>query len=166
MELIVSVYHKPSNLHIYTDPSTFYPMHYVYNWIQGENIRLIRNSSLKVDYKNSLSQFKQFLLRRNYCESIVDRFIALNVHEDRADLLQGRKPHQLRKGLGNDITNTRFVTVPNNGSRPIVTNANRILNNLLQTTGSSDTAMQSVVTRGKSIISVMNKTRKTVGSST
>src|SRR5262249_30844282 len=52
------VFDKPTNLHIYTDPSTWYPMHYVYNWIQGENIRLIRNSSSIESYSNSLDLFK------------------------------------------------------------------------------------------------------------
>jgi hypothetical protein len=31
--LAFSVFDKPSNLHIYTDPTTFYPFHYVYGWI-------------------------------------------------------------------------------------------------------------------------------------
>src|SRR5581483_3334762 len=48
--LWLKVYDKPTNLHIYTDPGTFYPIHYVYNWIQGENIRLIRNSSTEQAY--------------------------------------------------------------------------------------------------------------------
>jgi hypothetical protein len=51
-ELIISVYDKPTNLHIYTDPSTFYPFHYVYNWIQGENIRYIP----KAEHKTELSR--------------------------------------------------------------------------------------------------------------
>ena len=161
--LETKVYDKPTNLHIYTDPSTFYPMHYVYNWIQGENIRLIRNSSTEEAYKHSVNKFREFLFRRNYCEDKVNHFIALNYFEDRTDLLQGRKPHKLRKGLGNDINNNRSVIVANSGSRPLITKAVRIMNNLLSTLKVTDTGLSPVVTKGNSIITKMNKTRKTVG---
>jgi hypothetical protein len=50
-KLKLSIFDKPTNLHIYTDPSTFFPIHYVYNWIQGENIRFIRNSSDELSYE-------------------------------------------------------------------------------------------------------------------
>jgi hypothetical protein len=161
--LETKVYDKPTNLHIYTDPSTFYPMHYVYNWIQGENIRLIRNSSTEEAYKHSVNKFREFLFRRNYCEDKVNHFITLNYFEDRTDLLQGRKPHKLRKGLGNDINNNRSVIVANSGSRPLITKAVRIMNNLLSTLKVTDTGLSPVVTKGNSIITKMNKTRKTVG---
>lgn len=161
--LETKVYDKPTNLHIYTDPSTFYPIHYVYNWVQGENIRLIRNSSTEEAYKHSVNKFREFLFRRNYCENKVNSFIALNYFEDRPDLLQGRKPHKLRKGLGNDINNNRSVIVANDGSRPLITKAVRIMNNLLSTLKVTDIGLSPVVTKGTSIISKMNKTRKTVG---
>jgi hypothetical protein len=158
--LETQVYDKPTNLHIYTDPSTFYPMHYVYNWIQGENIRLIRNSSTEDGYKNSLNKFKEFLFRRNYCDEQVNKFVQLNYFEDRPELLQGRKPHQNRKGLGIVNNNSRSVIVQNSGSRPLITKAVRILNNLLCNLDATDLGVQPVVAKGKNIISVMNKTRK------
>src|SRR5829696_7440779 len=77
-ELTVSVYDKPTNFHIYTDPSIFYLFHYVYRWIQGKNIRLIRNSSTESNYKHSLGLFKKFLLRRNYCGNLIENKIAEN----------------------------------------------------------------------------------------
>jgi hypothetical protein len=159
MVLTTSVYDKPTNLHIYTDPSTFYPMHYVYNWIQGENIRLIRNSSNDKVYENSLTKFKEFLLRRNYCEEKVNHFLSLNYFDDRAQLLRGGKPHQQRV-FRNDNNNNRSVIVANNGSRPLITKAVRILNNLASILNATDVQFQPVVSKGTSIISVMNKTRK------
>jgi hypothetical protein len=156
----ISVYDKPTNLHIYTDPSTFYPIHYVYNWIQGENIRLIRNSTSEERYQFSLERFKQFLFRRNYCETKVEHFVALNSFDDRSDLLHGKKPHQQRKGLGTDITNNRFVKIRNEGSRLLFTQGVRILNNLLVNSKATDDRIIPIVTKGKSILSVMNKTKK------
>ena len=158
--LQLNVYDKPTNLHIYTDPSTFYPFHYVYNWIQGENIRLIRNSSTELGYKRSLDRFRQFLFRRNYCESLVERFVNLNTFEDRSELLLGNKPHQLRKGLNKDISQNRHVIVRNEGSRLLITRGITILNNLLAASNAADDKVNIVVSKGRSILSVMNKTRK------
>jgi len=154
------VFDKPTNLHIYTDPSTFYPFHYVYNWIQGENIRLIRNSSTDEAYDSALYRFKQFLFRRNYCESLVDKFVALNSFDDRAALLQGEKPHQNKDGLGKDVKSNRYVIIRNEGSRLILTRGISILNNLLAAVNETHDRLIPVVSKGRSIISVMNKTRK------
>ena len=158
--LDVKVYDKPTNLHIYTDPSTFYPFHYVYNWIQGENIRLIRNSSSIENYEWALNRFKQFLFRRNYCESFVERFCTINNFEDRGALLDGLKPHQQRNGLGTDVQSSRFVSIRNEGSRLLVTRGIKILNNLLSASNAADDRVNVVVSKGQSILSVMNKTRK------
>ena len=97
-----SVFDKPTNLHIYTDPFTFYSMHLIYSWIQGENIRYIRNSSDKMSYDKQLDLFKKFLFRRKYLEQKIDRYLALNVYEDRSELLRGNKPHKDRKGKSKD----------------------------------------------------------------
>jgi succinate dehydrogenase flavin-adding protein (antitoxin of CptAB toxin-antitoxin module) len=155
--LEISVYDKPTNLHIYTDPSTFYPFHYVYGWIQGENIRLIRNSSTEERYKYSLGEFKKFLLRRNYCDRLINNYIALNCFEDRYELLNGGKPHKSRKSLEEkDKSLDRYVSVRNSGMRPVTTKAVNIFNNLLQL---PDANLVPVVMKGKSILTVMNKAR-------
>lgn len=160
--LAFSVFDKPSNLHIYTDPTTFYPFHYVYGWIQGENIRLIRNSSSENAYKHSLDLFKQFLFRRSYLADTIERFISYNLYEDREDLLHGRKPHLARLGKSNmnDSTNkNKFILIENSGSRVAVVNAVKNINRSL-VLSSSDFRLVPVVKRGKSVLSVVSKTRQ------
>ncbi|CAB4445838.1 unnamed protein product [Rhizophagus irregularis] len=160
--LAFSVFDKPSNLHIYTDPTTFYPFHYVYGWIQGENIRLIRNSSSDNAYKHSLDLFKQFLFRRSYLADTIERYISYNLYEDREDLLHGRKPHLARLGKTNmnDSTNkNKFILIENSGSRVAVVNAVKNINRSL-VLASSPTRLIPVVKRGKSVLSVVSKTRQ------
>ncbi|HZS42605.1 MAG TPA: reverse transcriptase domain-containing protein [Candidatus Paceibacterota bacterium] len=158
--LKVSVFDKPTNLHIYTDPSTFYPIHYVYNWIQGENIRYIRNSSDARSYHKSLKLFKQFLFRRKYLETKVDRFLALNTFEDRDELLRGLKPHQTRKGKGKTTKKNTYIMIENSGARDIITRAVKTIDNVASTTEDFGLRLIPTVRRGKSILTVMNKTRK------
>jgi hypothetical protein len=153
------VFDKPTNLHIYTDPSTFYPFNYVYNWVQGENIRLIRNSSTQSDYAKSLDDFKRFLIRRKYSLEIIDRFVQLNYFEDRDELLRHEKPHKdrlVRKPDGN----TRYVAVQNSGTRPLVTKAVNTINNLCHTLEVTDITIKPVITQGITVVSVMNKAKK------
>ncbi|CAI2195575.1 7279_t:CDS:1, partial [Funneliformis geosporum] len=154
-----AVYDKPTNLHIYTDPSTFYPFHYVYNWIQGENIRLIRNSSSNNNYELTLNRFKQFLIRRKYLEYDINRFIRLNPYEHRSRLLLSEKPHidEATLELRESINKRRYIMVQNTGARPILVKAIRYIANFDQTE-----PFTPVVRKGKSIISVLNKARKHV----
>ncbi|GBC01169.1 hypothetical protein RclHR1_40930002 [Rhizophagus clarus] len=98
-----SVFDKPINLHIYTDLATWYPISYVYNWIQGKNIRYIRNSSSPQVYRESLDLFKKFLFRRNFLNRKIEAQLQLNSWADRQALLRGEKPHKDRKGKGKDI---------------------------------------------------------------
>jgi hypothetical protein len=156
----VSVFDKPTNLHIYTDPSTFYPFHYVYNWIQGENIRLIRNSSTSEDHEQALQAFKTFLLRRNYAEEQIERFVGLNYFEDRRALLDGEKPHKERKGLQEQDNNDRTVLIRNSGVRPLMESSIRIVSNYSNALSLTNFRMVPVVEKGKSIISVLDKAKK------
>ncbi|CAG8776349.1 10340_t:CDS:1, partial [Rhizophagus irregularis] len=131
--LRLSVYDKPTNLHIYTDPSTFYPFHYVYNWIQGENIRLIRNSSSPAAYERSLYDFKKFLLRRKYSQDLIERFCSLNYYGNRNELLVGAKPHKTRKNARDELGNNSYIAVRNSGSRPLLTSAIHIVDSFVNT---------------------------------
>ena len=159
--LHTAVYDKPTNLHIYTDPSTFYPFRYVYSWIQGENIRYIRNSSLEVEYLDTLDKFRTFLFRRGYCESLIVKFIALNTFDDRDELLNGEKPHQTRVGLEpKDNSKNRYITIRNNGERLVIENALKNFNRFFNVIVPNDLRFVPVITTGKSISTVMNKARK------
>ncbi|CAB4485906.1 unnamed protein product [Rhizophagus irregularis] len=161
--LRLSVYDKPTNLHIYTDPSTFYPFHYIYNWIQGENIRLIRNSSTSTAYDQSLLDFKKFLHRRAYGQDLVEKFCSLNYYGDRCELLDGAKPHKTRnnaRDINQDNHRNRYITVRNNGSRPLLTSAIHVVDSFVNTLEISERRLIPVVSRGKSIVSVMNQAKK------
>jgi hypothetical protein len=157
------VFDKPTNLHIYTDPSTWYPMHYVYNWIQGENIRFIRNSSDPQSYNDTLTNFKMFLFKRNFCEIKIARQLQLNDWDDRAALLRGEKPHQKRKqdkGKGK-IRQVTYIPVDNSGCRDIITSSVKMVDNI---SGMFEPQLGlsflPVVKKGKSILSVMTSARK------
>ena len=160
--LHLSVYDKPTNLHIYTDPSTFYPFHYVYNWIQGENIRLIRNSSSPAAYERSLYDFKKFLLRRNYSQDLIERFCLLNYYGDRNELLVGAKPHKTRKNAREEKGNNSYIAVRNSGSRPLLTSAIHVVDSFVNTLEITERRLVPVVSQGKTIISVMNQTKKSL----
>jgi hypothetical protein len=54
------------NLHIYANPETYYPNKYIFNWIGGEHIRLIRNSGNPEVYFKAIKEFRDYLIRRNY----------------------------------------------------------------------------------------------------
>ena len=157
--LHTAVFDKPTNLHIYTDPSTFYPLHIVYSWIQGENIRYIRNSSDEISYNRQLDLFKKFLFRRKYLEQKIDRYLTLNVYEDRSKLLVGDKPHKDRKGKSKEPRRNAYIMIDNSGSRSILTNAVKVVDRVAATIPNFNIRFLSTVRKGRSILSVMNKTR-------
>ena len=157
-----SVFDKPTNLHIYTDPSTWYPFHYVYNWIQGENIRLIRNSSDIKSYQDTLVLFRDFLFRRKYCERQIQNFLQKNTWDDRAALLRGEKPHLERqgKGKGKKSKQDAFILIDNSGCRDIITQQVKLIDNIASVSV-PDLGLHflPVVKKGKTILSVMTNMR-------
>lgn len=102
-------YDKSTNLHIYTDPTSHQPEKYTFNWINGENIRLIRtNSSLKT-YNIHLTRFKQYLLDRNYPIDIINKQLFYD-YDDRQRLLIKHNPKQI-KNIILPIENKSFYTL-------------------------------------------------------
>ncbi|GES84136.1 reverse transcriptase (RNA-dependent DNA polymerase) domain-containing protein [Rhizophagus clarus] len=159
--LTTSVFDKPTNLHIYTDPSTWYPMSYVYNWIQGENIRYIRNSSSPQVYRESLDLFKEFLFRRNFLDRKIEAQLQLNSWADRQALLRGEKPHKDRKGKGKDTRQNTYVLIDNSGCRDVITSSVKAIDNIAREfVPELDLRFAPVVKKGKNILSVMNTLRK------
>jgi hypothetical protein len=160
-KLKLSVFDKPTNLHIYTDPSTFFPLHYVYNWIQGENIRFIRNSSDIESYEAQLRRFKSFLFRRSYLKEKIEEQLSLNWYDDRSALLKGDKPHKDRKGknLDNNRQNVH-VLIENSGARNVITHAVKTVDNVNRAFTNSNLRFLPTIKRGKSILSSLNKLRK------
>src|SRR5579864_3138034 len=158
--ITTSLFDKPTNLHIYTDPSTFYPFHYIYNWIQGENIRLIRNSSTQEDYHKCLSDFTHFLSRRGYHNDLINRFVRKNYYEDRVALLNLKKPHKQREPKDRETKNVLQIQVRNSGSRPMMTHNIKLLNNFASTCSDVDLRLQPIVLKGKSVLSVFDLAKK------
>ena len=90
---------------------------------------------------------------------MIDQFISLNYFEDRDELLRFEKPHQIRKGI-KDNDNTKYVAVRNSGTRPLVTSAVNIVNNLCHLLDVTDVTIKPVITQGSTIVSEMNKAKK------
>lgn len=72
LQLNTKLYEKPTNKHLYTDPSTFAPHSWKYNWITGENIRLLRIHSNQEEFDFSIVKFRNHLLKRGYPQNIID----------------------------------------------------------------------------------------------
>jgi hypothetical protein len=168
-KLKFSIFDKPINKHIYTDPSTFYPPNYVYGWIQGENIRYIRNNDDEQTYNYMLKEFINFLRRRAYPEKIIQQKISLNNYNDRDDLLKGGKPHQMRKLIGSGNTNGEtsknanwlFVPLENDSARPIVSDSLKGATKLSSLISKDETCtFLFPVRRGRSIYSTLAKALK------
>jgi hypothetical protein len=163
-----SLFDKPTNKHIYTDPSTFYPPNYVYGWIQGKNIRYIRNNDDAKMYRGALQKFMEFLRQRAYPERIIQQKLSLNKYEDRSNLLRGDKSHKKRNLVqGNNLeleqSNTDWVFVPlaNDSARPLVADSLRNSVRLFQLTSKEETCkFLFPVRRGRSIQSVLAKALK------
>lgn len=152
-----SPYDKPLNKHIYTNPKTFFPFKYIYNWIEGESIRLIRNSTYDLDYELALSSFKSNLLNRGYNEKHVDYFLNKRSYEDRVSLLRTSfKPD-------NDEKSVRLF-IKNNATRPIIA---KLLSRFVLDFNSEfepDTplTLTPVIYKGRTILSTMNRARHQV----
>ncbi|CAG8601609.1 11703_t:CDS:2, partial [Diversispora eburnea] len=166
-----SLYDKPMNKHIYTDPQTFYPPKYIFNWIQGENIRLIRNNDDYKTFLNALQSFKYFLSRRSYPNDRINEKLLLNDYRDRSDLLTGLKPHQERREairfrsaiIGTDTMQRKWVITPldNNSARPLVhSGLSSIVRGYQAITPDSNCQYLFPIRKGRSIYSSLSKALK------
>jgi hypothetical protein len=87
MEFEFRPYSKANNPHLYTDPRTYNEEHIVYNWIQGECVRLCRNSTTKVDYDRAIDNLRRCLAKRKYPREIVEAQIGKTNYELRSNYL-------------------------------------------------------------------------------
>jgi hypothetical protein len=94
----IAPYDKPMNKHLYTDPETYFPNKYIFNWINGENQRLIRNSSLQSHHQTAQDHFTKYLICRNYPERVIKEQLQLHSYEERGILL-----HPLENDQPSDI---------------------------------------------------------------
>jgi len=110
--LIIENYNKPMNKHIYTDPSTFYPSKYIYNWIHGENIRLIRNCDKESDYDRHVNDFIDYLKRRNYSDNIIKKQLAITNYKDKKSWMTKKEKKE---------ENNNYIMIENDENRTIMT---------------------------------------------
>ena len=82
----------------------------------------------------------------------------MNVYEDRSKLLVGDKPHKDRKGKSKEPRRNAYIMIDNSGSRSILTNAVRVVDRVAATIPNFNIRFLSTVRKGRSILSVMNKT--------
>jgi len=120
-KLKLSTFSKPENRFIYTDPDSYYPKNYKYNWIQGEHIRHIRNNSTYDDYTQCIKDFVEHLLCRKYDRAIIKDQLTKNNYSQRLTLLVKKTNSQI-------LENKRKVFVKNiSGRNHLVSTAKRIL---------------------------------------
>lgn len=112
-------YTKPNNPNLYTDPRTYNEHHVVYNWIQGECIRLCRNSSSETDFVKSIGTFKRALYRRGYPLRIVANQVKKICYADRDGYLTPKNNLKIDlTGAPNGLTN--IIVINNDPGRHLV----------------------------------------------
>ena len=74
-QLDYNLFDKPTNRHLYTDPSSNQPDKYKFSWITGENIRLLRNSDSEKKFNENILRYKEYLLARNYPMQVINELI-------------------------------------------------------------------------------------------
>jgi hypothetical protein len=84
----IAPFDKPMNKHLYTDPATYFPNKYIFNWINGENQRLIRNSSEESHHRQAKNNFIKYLKQRHYPEHVITKQLQLHHYEERHHLLR------------------------------------------------------------------------------
>jgi hypothetical protein len=95
--LDISLYEKPTNLHLFTSPDSNYPYNYKYSWIYGENVRYCRNNSNPKNYFDSLNNFKTYLERRNYNMANIGKFLE-PIYDKRQHFITSHRPYATRIG--------------------------------------------------------------------
>lgn len=85
--LDISCYRKPNNPLLYTDPTTYNKRSVRFNWIQGETVRIIRNSSSLGVYTDAMTTFVKALTRRKYPREEIDLQISKKSYENRLQYL-------------------------------------------------------------------------------
>ena len=118
-ELSHKLYDKPINKHIYTCPSSYAPYSWKFSWITGENIRMLRNSSTKQDFDESINSFIKYLQVRNYPMKIINKMIKYSF-EDRNIFLTSSL-NTLRQRTRKP--NTWFISVKNIPGRHLIVSA-------------------------------------------
>ena len=93
MTLSFKPYEKPMNLHLYANPETYYPKKYIFNWISGENIRLIRNSSNVEAYTEAIQAFRDYLERRNYPRDEIQSQLSKRSYGERQSFFEKTSTH-------------------------------------------------------------------------
>ena len=87
----IEPFEKALNTHLYTSPLQNYPNKYKFNWIQGEGIRLLRNSTDKKSFINAILEFKCNLLKRDYPLETIMKLLKQVKWEQRSAILTEKR---------------------------------------------------------------------------
>ena len=107
-----NTYEKPVNKHLYLHTSTWHPHNQKLSWITGENVRHLRNNSNEYAFNKSISQFKQYLIRREYPKDIIEKYLKYNWKDRELFLL---------RPIPKDEQNIFRVYTPNTPERILLT---------------------------------------------
>jgi hypothetical protein len=151
--LIIENFDKPMNKHIYTDPHTFYPESYIYNWIHGEHIRLIRNCINSDLYNKNVNQFIEFLKRRNYSINKINKQLSITNYDDRNKWMTKKAKEK---------ADCKYILIKNDENRPII---NKVVPDIIEATNrisDSKLVVRMVTTKGNSILNELSRVRKNI----
>jgi hypothetical protein len=150
-------FRKPHNPLLYTNPNTYNANHIKFNWIQGEVVRLIRNSSNRQHFENSLKDFRKALRNRGYTAPIIDAQFSIVHYNDRSRLMNDNVEEVI-----DDIPKRIFIR--NIPGRHLIVKLLRELETVhLTLPDESETLRaQIVITRGRTIMDYINASVKTV----
>lgn len=151
--LIIENFDKPMNKHIYTDPNTFYPESYIYNWIHCENVRLIRNCSNSDLYNKNVNQFIEFLKRRNYSINKINKQLSITNYDDRNKWMTKKVKEK---------SDCKYMLIRNDENRPII---NKVVPEIIKAVNrisNSNLEVRMVTTKGNSILNELSRVRKNI----
>jgi hypothetical protein len=141
------------NKHIYTNPKTFYPIKYIYNWIHGENVRLIRNCDKRSSYDRHVNDFIEFLKRRDYPLTRINKQISKTNFDD--------KESWMKKKTKEDNKNN-YIIIENDENRNIITDNTRDVLETYNKIYDSDFKVALVTKKGESLFDALSKVRKNI----
>ena len=153
---ITSSFEKPTNKHIYTSPSSDAPKNWKFSWITGENIRLLRNNSLKEEFETDIYVFKQRLLLRKYPLSIINKYIKYTF-EDRNVFLTASL-NQFRKSNIHDW----FIFIQNMPGRDLLIKSLNDFVSAIKEILFFDDMPRVIVKKGTTILDFCNKANRSV----
>ncbi|MEY3255011.1 MAG: hypothetical protein RLZZ29_142 [Cyanobacteriota bacterium] len=146
--LDIELYIKPTNCGLFTFADSYVPNAHKFSFINGEVVRILRNSSSEGAYLKRLDEFCHNLSRRGYTEEILKRYIRYS-YSDRSYML-GQKPDSR-----NVLLPLEIMKIPNKPHREIITDCVKKSLSYLHEQGLV-IDIRLCITQGKNVIQIAN----------